>query len=88
MTRAIYGSSSSGIWIGRKPLRDADAIRSGHRLLLFGTLYPGKGLTPLARQPAPQLSMTNPDYPKYPPQPIVRCEGFKRKEEVTDEVEL
>src|SRR5437660_1469107 len=24
-----------------------------------------------------QLSMTNPDYPKYPPQPIVRCEGYQ-----------
>jgi len=34
-----------------------------------------------------QLSQTNPAYPKYPPQPVVRCEGFKQKVTVTDEKE-
>jgi hypothetical protein len=24
-----------------------------------------------------QLSITNPDYPKYPPQPIVKCDGYQ-----------
>jgi hypothetical protein len=24
-----------------------------------------------------QLSITNPDFPKYPPQPIVRCKGYR-----------
>jgi hypothetical protein len=24
-----------------------------------------------------QLSLTDDAYPKYPPQPVVRCEGFK-----------
>jgi hypothetical protein len=26
-----------------------------------------------------QLSQTNPDYPKYPPQPVVECDGYKQK---------
>ncbi len=26
-----------------------------------------------------QLSNTDPAYPKYPPQPIRRCQGFQRK---------
>jgi len=24
-----------------------------------------------------QLSQTKPDYPRYPPQPVVRCGGYK-----------
>ena len=31
-----------------------------------------------------QLSLTSPDYPKYPPQPIVRCEGFQPSEIAAD----
>jgi hypothetical protein len=27
-----------------------------------------------------QLSQTNPDYPKYAPQPVVRCDGYQKKE--------
>lgn len=27
-----------------------------------------------------QLSQTDPAYPKYPPQPVVRCEGYQEKE--------
>ena len=27
-----------------------------------------------------QLSASNPDYPKYPPQPVVRCNGYQQKE--------
>ena len=33
-----------------------------------------------------QLSQTNPDYPKYPPQPVVRCDGYQEKEQ-TERVE-
>jgi hypothetical protein len=25
-----------------------------------------------------QLSQTNPDYPKYPPQPVVQCDGYQK----------
>jgi hypothetical protein len=32
-----------------------------------------------------QLSKTNPAFPKYPPQPVVRCEGFTQNKAVTDE---
>jgi hypothetical protein len=28
-----------------------------------------------------QLSKSDPAYPKYPPQPVVRCEGYERKEQ-------
>ena len=28
-----------------------------------------------------ELSVTNDDYPKYPPQPILRCGGFKPKDQ-------
>ena len=28
-----------------------------------------------------ELSVTNADYPKYPPQPVVQCEGFQPKDE-------
>ena len=28
-----------------------------------------------------QLSQTNPEYPKYPPQPVVQCDGYRRKEQ-------
>jgi hypothetical protein len=34
-----------------------------------------------------QLSKTSAAYPKYPPQPIVRCEGFMQRKAVTDEKE-
>ena len=27
-----------------------------------------------------QLSQTDPDYPKAPPQPVVRCDGYRKKE--------
>ena len=28
-----------------------------------------------------RLSQINPDYPKYPPQPVVRCDGYQNKEQ-------
>lgn len=34
-----------------------------------------------------QLSQTNPDFPKYPPQPVVRCAGFQKKEQTREGVE-
>ena len=27
-----------------------------------------------------RLSQTDPAYPKYPPQPVVRCDGYQRKD--------
>ena len=27
-----------------------------------------------------QLSQTDQAYPKYPPQPVVRCEGYQKKD--------
>jgi hypothetical protein len=32
-----------------------------------------------------QLSVTNPVYPKYPPQPIVRCEGYRPNDQTPEE---
>jgi hypothetical protein len=31
-----------------------------------------------------QLSQTNPAYPKYPPQPVIRCQGHEPKQEEAD----
>src|SRR5262249_11534822 len=31
-----------------------------------------------------QLSVSNPDFPKYPPQPVVRCEGYLQKEQTKE----
>jgi hypothetical protein len=28
-----------------------------------------------------ELAKTNPAYPKYPPQPVVRCQGHQQKQE-------
>ena len=28
-----------------------------------------------------RLSQTDPAYPKYPPQPVVRCDGYRMKEQ-------
>jgi hypothetical protein len=28
-----------------------------------------------------ELSQSNPSYPKYPPQPVVLCEGYQKKEQ-------
>jgi hypothetical protein len=28
-----------------------------------------------------QLSKTNSAYPKYPPQPVVRCDGYQQREQ-------
>jgi hypothetical protein len=28
-----------------------------------------------------RLSQTDPDYPKYPPQPVVRCDGCRKQEQ-------
>jgi hypothetical protein len=30
-----------------------------------------------------QLSQTNPAYPKYAPQPVVRCDGHQHKEQTS-----
>src|SRR5437879_11729533 len=30
-----------------------------------------------------QLSQTDPAYPKYPPQPVVRCDGYQKEERVS-----
>ena len=37
-----------------------------------------------------QLSQTDPDYPKYPPQPVVRCDGYQQtaREESMEKVNL
>ena len=34
-----------------------------------------------------QLSQTDPDYPKYPPQPVVRCEGYEEQETSKEAIE-
>ena len=34
-----------------------------------------------------QLSQTDPAYPKYPPQPVVRCDGYRKKEQTGGTVE-
>ena len=34
-----------------------------------------------------QLSQTDPAYPKYPPQPVVRCEGYEEKETSKEAIE-
>jgi hypothetical protein len=33
-----------------------------------------------------QLSQSDPDYPKYPPQPVVRCDGYEKLEQTGDTV--
>ena len=33
-----------------------------------------------------QLSKTSPEYPKYPPQPVVRCEGYQSHDENVNEL--
>lgn len=32
-----------------------------------------------------ELSLANGDYPKYPPQPVVRCDGHRPKDDGTDQ---
>ena len=32
-----------------------------------------------------ELSKTNPTYPKYPPQPVVRCEGYSQENEAMND---
>ena len=34
-----------------------------------------------------QLSQPNPEYAKYPPQPVVRCDGYRKKEKTEGVVE-
>jgi hypothetical protein len=34
-----------------------------------------------------QLSQTDPDYPKYPPQPVVWCDGYRKEEQTGGTVE-
>ena len=34
-----------------------------------------------------RLSQTDPAYPKYPPQPVVRCDGYREKEQTGGPVE-
>jgi hypothetical protein len=34
-----------------------------------------------------QLSQTNPLYSKYPPQPVVRCDGYRQKEQTRETAE-
>ena len=32
-----------------------------------------------------ELSVTNAAYPKYPPQPVVRCDGYQNKDGATQD---
>jgi hypothetical protein len=32
-----------------------------------------------------ELSVTNPAYPKYPPQPVVRCDGYQPRPEASQD---
>jgi hypothetical protein len=34
-----------------------------------------------------QLSQKDPAYPKYPPQPVIRCAGYQKKEQTSGMVE-
>ena len=34
-----------------------------------------------------QLAKTDPAFPKYPPQPVVRCDGYREKERSEEVVE-
>jgi hypothetical protein len=34
-----------------------------------------------------QLSQADPAYPKYPPQPVVRCDGYQKKKQTDGVVE-
>lgn len=34
-----------------------------------------------------QLSQTKSDFPKYPPQPVVRCGGYQKEEQAKEGVE-
>jgi hypothetical protein len=34
-----------------------------------------------------QLSQTNPEYARYPPQPVLRCDGFRAKEQTEGTIE-
>jgi hypothetical protein len=34
-----------------------------------------------------KLAITNPDYQKYPKQPIVRCDGYQKNEQIGGNVE-
>jgi hypothetical protein len=34
-----------------------------------------------------QLSLTSPAYPKYPPQPVVRCDGYQEEKQTEGTVE-
>jgi hypothetical protein len=34
-----------------------------------------------------QLSQTNPAYPKYPPLPVVRCDGYQKKKQTREGVD-
>ena len=40
-------------------------------------------ITPRSRFLLCQISLTNPAYPKYPPQPIVRCEAYQPTDTAT-----
>ena len=40
--------------------------------------------TPRSRFVLCELSLTNKDFPKYPPQPIVRCDGYVLKDGVRE----
>jgi len=44
-------------------------------------------VTPRSRFLFCLLSKTEPDYPKYPPQPVVRCDGYRKKEQTGGTVE-
>jgi hypothetical protein len=29
-----------------------------------------------------RLSKTDPHYPKYPPQPVIECDGYRKREQI------
>jgi len=34
-----------------------------------------------------QVSQTNPAYPKYPAQPVVRCDGYRKQEQTSEGID-
>jgi len=62
---------------------DADAADAGARLkqsLCESCQWMHEVKTPRSRFLLCELSKTDADYPKYPPQPVVRCEGYQLKQ--------
>jgi hypothetical protein len=69
-------SEGAGEWVVSKP----GTVKMVKQSLCESCVFRREIVTRRSRFLLCQLSQTDPEFLKYPPQPVVRCDGYRKKE--------